>query len=418
MHIVFFNRSYYPDREATGQFLTELAEDLASKGEAVSIVCGSSRYVRRKPGLLPLGVEVRNGVRIVRVSSTRLPKGVFLFRLINLGSYFAGCLLAVLFVARPDVVVCQTDPPLLPLVGGLYARLCRARFIFSINDLYPDVAVELGEISSPLWLRLLAFATSFGLRRAELVTVLGEDMKAKVIKKGCPPAKIVVTPHWVDTTLVRPYKEGNAFRREHGFQPSDFIVMYSGNLGLSQRLDEVLGVAADLGGLADLHFVIVGEGARKVRLQGVARQLLLDGKVWFLPRQPMERLGESLSAADLHLVPLAPGVAGSVVPSKVYGIMASATPFLAICDRQSHVARIAEEYQCGLWCPPNSRSKLRERIEFAYKNRDQLDTMGRNGRWAAERVFQRRIATEQFHLLMMSLAQRRGCQDAHMAANK
>jgi len=418
MHIVFFNRSCYPDDEASGQFLIELTEDLASKGEAVSIVCGSSRYVRRKPGLLPLWVEVRNGVRIVRVSSTRLPKGVFLFRLINLGSYFAGCLLAVLFIARPDVVVCQTDPPLLPLVGGLYARLCGARFVFSINDLYPDVAVELGEISNPFWLRLLAFATSFGLRRAELVTVLGEDMKAKVIKKGCPPAKVVVTPYWVDTTLVRPCKEGNAFRREHGFKPSDFIVMYSGNLGLSQNLEDVMQVARDFQHLEDVHFVIVGEGVKKAKLQSIARELMLDGKVRFLPYQPREHLHESLSAADLHLVPLAPGVAGSVVPSKVYGIMASATPFLAICNRQSHVARIAEEYQCGLWCPPDSLSKLRERIEFAYNNRGRLETLGRNGRWAAEHVFQRRIATEQFRLLMMSLVQGRRCQDAHVAANK
>jgi len=403
MHIVFFNRSYHPDPEASGQFLTELAEDLAARGERVSVVCGRSYHARDRCGLRPLRITVRNDVRVIRVSSTRLPKSAFPLRLVNLASYLAGCLLALLFLRRPDIVVSQTDPPLLPLLAGAYGRLAGARFVFTINDLYPDVAVELGEISSPLWLRLLEVATGFGLRVADRVVVLGEDMRAKVIRNGCPPGKIALVRSWVDPTCIAPRKKNNTFRRENGLSPSEFVVMYSGNLGLSQNLEHLLHAAKACRDVEGLRFVIVGEGARKGRLRHLAEQLQLDGKVLFLPYQPKERLAESLSAADLHFIPLARGVAGSIVPSKVYGIMASGTAYLAAMDSESEVASIGRRHGCGLWCQPDCPDRLKERVEFALGHRRLLRAMGRNGRRAAEGEFSRAAATGRYHELLASL---------------
>ena len=404
MHIVFFNRSYYPDPEASGQFLTELAEDLAAKGEDVSVVCGTSYHVKQKHRRLPLEVQTRNGVRVIRVPNTQLPKSSFIGRLVNLGTYLAGCLLALCVLRRPDVVVSQTDPPLLPVVAVPYAKLSRARFIFAINDLYPDVAVALGEISNPLWLKLLDFASRFGLRHADVVTVLGEDMKSKVMAKGCPARKIAVTRHWADLDRIRPRKEQNEFRQKHGFVPSDLIIMYSGNVGLSQRLEDLLHVARELRESENVYFLIVGEGAYKERLKAIAAQLELNGKVRFFPYQAKERLDQSLSAADLHLIPLARGVAGSLVPCKMYGIMASGTPYLAIMDGDSEAVHIAEQYECGFHCPPNSRAELKGHIEFAIRNRALLHAMGRNGRRAAEQEFSRSVASERYHMLIRSVA--------------
>lgn len=394
MHIVFFNRSYYPGPGATGRYLAQLSEHLASEGHEVSVVCGKND---RGPGKrLPLSVQVerRKRLRVVRVSCARLPKHFLPFRLMNLGTYFLGSLLALFWVPRPDLVVSLTDPPLLPLLAAVYARLMGARFAFAVNDLYPDVAVELGEMSSVFWQSLLKLATSVGFRYSDLVTVLGEDMKAKALRRGCPVGKIAVTPYWADADQVRPRKEHNEFRHEHGFGPSDFLVMYSGNLGLSQKLEDVLHVAREFGDHDDIQFVFIGEGANKSRLERLAEELGLDGKAWFFPYQPEDRLEQSLSAADLHLIPLAPGVAGSVVPCKMYGIMASGTAYLAAMDLESDVVRVAAEHRCGLWCPPSSRAALKERIAFAYANRDLLAEMGRNGRRVAEQVFcrEKRIA--------------------------
>jgi len=403
LHVVFFNRSYHPDPEATGQYLTELAEDLVAQGLKVSVVCGRSYHVRGKWGFRFLRVQRLNGVRVIRVFNTQLAKSSFLLRLTNLGTYFAGCLAALFFLPIPDVVVSLTDPPLLPLLAGAYACLVRAPFVFLINDLYPDIGVELGQISNPVWVKLLGLATSFGLRRAERVIVLGEDMKEKVLKKGCRAQKIALLPYWADTQRIRPCKERNPFRAEHDLKPSDFIVMYSGNLGLSQNLEDVLRVAGAFKNCENVHFVIVGEGARKDSLRHLCSELGLNGRVLFLPYQPRERLAQSLSAANLHLVPLAGGVAGSIVPSKTYGIMASGTPFVAIMDREAETARIAERYQCGLWCRPNSPDELKERIEFARAHPALMSAMGRNGRRAAEREYSRHRGTGRYCKLLKAL---------------
>jgi len=403
MHIVFFNRSYYPDPEATGQYLTELAEDLVARGEKVSVICGRSYHIKKRWGLLPVKVTTRNGVRVVRAFNTQLPKRSFACRLINLGTYFVNCLLAMLLVPRPDVVVSMTDPPLLPFLAGLYARLTRARFVFAINDLYPDVGIELGAIANPVWLALLERATSFGLRQADVVTVLGDDMKQRVLRKGCPAERIRVHPYWVDCTSVRPCGRDNAFSARHGLAPSDFVVMYSGNLGLSQNLEGLLQVAAQLKHVPGLRFMIVGEGAAKTRLQAMAAELHLDGLVHFLPYQPRETLAQSLSAADLHLIPLAQGVAGCIVPCKVYGILAAGTPYVAIMDREGDVARLAEEHDCGFWCPPDSPARLKDIIEHCRANRDELERMGRNARRLAETRFARDASTRRRHEFFQSL---------------
>lgn len=404
MHVVFFNRSYYPDPEASGQFLTELAEDLARKGERVTVVCGTSYHLDGRRRLPLPRLETHNGVRIVRIWNTRLPKSRLAFRMLNLATYLAGCLLGLCLLRRPDVVVCLTDPPLLPLLAGPYARLAGARFVFAINDLYPDVAVGLNRISNPLLLKLLETATQCGLRHAQVVTVLGEDMKARLLRKRCPAGKVVIMHHWADVDRIRPRKEGNEFRREHGFKPSDFLLMYSGNVGLSQGLEDLLHAVGGLEDSGGLHLLIVGEGADKGRLQAVAAGLGLGDRVRFLPYQPKERLDQSLSAADLHVIPMSRGVTGLLVPSKAYGIMASGTPYLAVMDEGGEVARLARRHLCGLWCPPGSVAELSLRLKSALRDREMLAVMGANGRRAAETEFSRGAASERYHRLFCSLS--------------
>ena len=201
-------------------------------------------------------------------------------------------------------------------------RSYRAKFVFYLQDLYPDVGVALGRIKHPLLVKLLEASTRRILFAADEVVVLGEDMRRRVLGKGYPHAdRIHVIPNWVDTTQVQPCAEPNPFRERHQLD-GRFVVMFSGNLGLSQGLERVIDVAAELAGDERIRFVFVGEGAAKADVMAKARALGLNN-VLFLPYQPKGDLSASLSGADVHLVPLARGLAGLIVPSKVYGIMAA-----------------------------------------------------------------------------------------------
>src|SRR5262249_20606491 len=147
--------------------------------------------------------------------------------------------------------------------------------------------------------------------------------------------RIAVTPDWVDCEQIRPLSS-NAFRSEFG---DKFVVMYSGNLGLSQQLDTVISAADRLRNDSRVLFAFIGEGARKKWLMDRAARLELPN-VLFMTYRPKEKLAESLGAADVHLIPLAPGTGGCMVPSKVYGILAAGRPFVAIMEPSAEIARL------------------------------------------------------------------------------
>src|SRR5439155_9091216 len=127
----------------------------------------------------------------------------------------------------------------------------------------------------------------------------------------------------------------------------------------------------------------VGEGAAKAELEARAARLGLRN-VTFLPYQPKERLSESLGAADLHLIPLRRGLAGCIVPSKLYGILAAGRPYLAAVDADSEVAQVTREHGTGVLTEPDDTDGLVEAIRWCAANRDELLAMGRRGRRPAE----------------------------------
>jgi colanic acid biosynthesis glycosyl transferase WcaI len=399
MRLLFLNRSFWPDPEATGQLLTELCADLRHEHD-VSVIAGPSYHVST-----PLrGLwrhDALDGVDIIRTWGTVFPKRRLLARLLNLGSYYALAAAAALRSARPDVVIAETDPPLLGLLGTLLQARWRCRFLYYCQDIYPDIAEVTGGIRSRPLLALLARANRLAYQRADLIVVLGEDMRRRLMSKGVPPGRIVVLPNWVDCSVIRPLSQ-NGFRSQFG---NKFVVMYSGNLGLSQQLESVMEAARQLRDNGRVVFAFIGEGARKPWLEQRAHRDGL-GNVCFLPYQPKQALAESLGAADLHLVPLQAGLAGCMVPSKVYGILAAGRPYVAMMDHDADVAMLARESRLGFVCPPGDAAALARVISEAVANPDELRAMGLRARAVAERCFDRPLLTRRFGQLVAGLERR------------
>ena len=205
--------------------------------------------------------------------------------------------------------------------------------------------------------------------------VLGNDMRAVLSAADIPNERIVCLPNWADTTRIYPIRTGNAFRQRHGLD-GKFVVMYSGNLGLSQNLDELL-VAADLLRERDeIQFVLVGDGASRARLEQTARDKQLNN-VRFLPYQPQAELAHSLSAADLHLVPLDARVTGCIVPSKLYGILAAGVPSLVVADDRCEASRVIRESGAGWVVSPGDPEFIARTIARCAENPRELEDASR-----------------------------------------
>ena len=227
--VLFLNRSYWPDEEATGQLLTELCEDLAGTFD-VTVIADRPRGAPADAEYHRCAKDIRRGVRIRRVRTTRFSKRSLTGRIINYLSFLAGAFWAALWVKRPAVVVVETDPPLLCLIGWYLQRVRHTKLVICLQDIHPDIAIALGKLTDGVMLRALRRLIVHTYRRADCVTVLSRDMRQRIIEAGVEPRRVVCIPNWADTTVVRPIKRDNPFRTQHGLD-GHFIAMYSGNLG-------------------------------------------------------------------------------------------------------------------------------------------------------------------------------------------
>lgn len=399
MRICFFNRSYYPDLGATGQLLTELAEDLVHHyGCKVSVVAGPPLVGAdglRPRGWVPVRRELHRGVEIFRAGGTTFRPRGFAGRAGNYLSYFLCACLAGLRVPRSDVVVCLTDPPIIGLAGLLTARRCGARFVFLCQDVFPEVARLLQDFRSETLNEILDRINRFLLRKADRVIALGEMMRKRLVAgKGADPSKVTVIHNWADCSAIAPGEKSNPFSLANGLAKL-FVVMHSGNLGLSQNLDILLDAADRLRHCSDIVVAVVGDGVGREALEARVRSQGLTN-VRFLPYQPKQRLSESFASADVFVISLKPGLAGYIVPSKLYGILAAGRPYVAAVESECEVYAITQKYACGLLAKPGSADDLAEKILMLYHDRALAQRLGEDARQAAL-DFDRSLQVRAYH---------------------
>ena len=399
LRVVFYNRSYYPDFGATGQLLTELCEDLVARfGYDVTVVAGmplaAEQAVEPMRWYRPVRTEMRNGVRILRAWGTSLPTRKFTGRISNYLSYFASAALASFRIGRPDVIVSLTDPPIVSLTAIGAARLTGAKFVFLCQDVFPEVARLLEDFQNAKVEAVLSWVGRFTVKQADRIITLGDTMTRRLkTTKNADARKVTVIHNWSDAEAIQPASKDNPFTREQHLVDR-FVVMHSGNVGQSQDVDALLDVADLLRDLPDVVITIVGEGSRKKHLQSeTARRGLTN--VLFLPYQPKSRLIDSFAAADLFIVSLKRGLAGYIVPSKLYGILVAGRPFIAAIEDDSEAAQIAREHDCGVVVEPGDRQAIADAIRRLHADPTRRAQLAANAR-AAGLVYDRPRAVEAY----------------------
>jgi colanic acid biosynthesis glycosyl transferase WcaI len=390
--LLVLNQYYWPGKEATANLLTELCEALAAEYD-VTVVTGAA------PGQ-PHRAE-RNGVLIVRVRSTAYDRTQLSRRALNYVTYIVGAFREALATPRPDVVMCMTDPPFIGAVAELAARRFRRPILVSTQDVFPEIAVKLGRLTNPFAIVALRLFVNFSLRRADRVVVIGETMKKRVIAKGVRAERIRVISNWGDADRVVPQSRENRWARKHELLDR-FVVMHFGNVGHAQDLDTLVRATTLLRDLDDLVVPIIGVGARLTELQELADTLEAD-KILFLPWQEYERRAEPISAAHLHVVGLALGLAGYIVPSRMWGVLAAGRPVIAAAEDESETAAVVRETGCGVVVPPGNPLRLAQAIREAHDGGYDLEEMGRRAREFAVTRNNRSIAIDRYREVLHEL---------------
>jgi colanic acid biosynthesis glycosyl transferase WcaI len=377
---------YRPEVTSTGTVMTGIAEGLARRF-AVAVICAQPTYSRR--GMRAPAREVNCGVSIERCWSARLDKNRITFRLAN------ACTLAATMVTRltaqvrrGDTVISVTNPPVLPLLATAVALVKRARTVLIVHDVYPEVMTVTGvsgERSAAV--RLLRRAMRWLYSRADRIIVVGRDM-AEVISSQCHDgmARVVVVPNWAELDAVSPAdRSSNRLLSELGLQDR-FVLQYAGNLGRPNDV-EILADAADR--LRDdrrFHLLVIGSGARLPELRREVERRRLDN-VTLLGPLPREEQQVFLNACDAAVHTFVPGMYGLGVPSRMYNVMAAGKPLIAAVDAGSEPALVIEEQRMGWVVPAADGAALASAVRDAMSDPERLAKMGRNGRAAAESLY-------------------------------
>jgi colanic acid biosynthesis glycosyl transferase WcaI len=387
--ILVLNQYYWPGVEATANLLTELCEALAEEHD-VMVIAG-------KAPAAPVR-QVRNEVEIVRVRSTTYERSQLSRRGLNYLTYVVGVLWKGMFARPPDLVICMTDPPFIGAMARIVAARFRAPVLAIAQDVFPEIAVKLGRLHNPIVVHSLRLLVNSSLRSADRVVAIGDTMKRRLEEKGVRSDRIRVIPNWVDVTRVRPAPRDNPWAREHRLIRR-FVVMHSGNVGYAQDLDTLIRACTFLRDLDNLAVRIIGGGARREELVQLARRLEAD-KVRFLHWQPYELRSLSISTADIHVVGLARGLAGYVVPSRLYGVLATGRPVIAAAEEESETAQLVARVGCGVVVRPGDPYALARAIRAAHDGEYDLAEMGRRARVFAESEGDRAIAIGRYEAVL------------------
>ncbi len=407
LHILVLHQHYWPEIAATAQILTDVCEDLARLGHRVTVVCGQPSY-RTHPGdaARPTS-EMHGDVSIERVWTYVPDKRSIPKRLLQYGSYFSASLARSMTRARPDVCLVMSTPPLLLGISGALLRALKSvPFVYSVQDLYPDIAVHLGVLPKRgATVTAIDQVAKLCYRSAAAVVTLSGGMADRLMEKGVSAERVHVVPNWADTDNVVPTARDNALARELGLA-GGFVVQYSGNLGLSQGLEHVLDTAEEVADLP-ITFAFVGDGNAKDGLVRAATSRRL-ANVRFFPPQPRENLSNLLGACDVGLVTMRKGVGTDLVPSKLYGIMAAARPVLASVESHSEVARILRDCDCGWTAEAESKSALASLVRKAFEaSPAERAQLGSRGRIACTTQFTRRALTKRYEEVLVGAARRK-----------
>lgn len=381
MRVILANRYLFPDEAATSRMMSSLAFGLAARGYTVEAVGSRQRH---DGGAGFPAQESINGVRFHRVPTARFGRDRLLGRAVDYATYHFSAGWKLRRLARPgDVVIVGTDPPLFSVTAMLALAGTRANLVNWILDLFPEAAMRLGLLRAESRVsRFLCELRDISLRRARLNVAPIGRMAELLLRRGLPEASLVVMHQWSDGDAIRPIApDENSLRAEWGLRDK-FVVSYCGNFGRVHEFGTILGAAERLRDRADIVFLFVGAGQKKdwIMAQTWRRGL---ANVQMHPLQPRDRLAQTLSAADVHLVSLLPDLEPCSVPSKFYGILAAGRPTIFVGDPDGEIARIIARTGCGTALRIGEEAQLAARLTELADSVSQREQMGA----VARRVF-------------------------------
>lgn len=386
--ILLLTLVFPPDGVSTANLLGHLVDRLRVRGHEFAVVTTTPHYNEDREALasqplrkrwpLVLFQSERRGVPVYHARMRRKGRRL-LGRLVDYAIFHViGTLAALRFGGRYQAVLAPSPPLTIGLQAMLLARLRGVPLIYNVQEIFPDAAVTLGLIRGRLLIRFLEAMERFVYRGSRYVVVISDRFRDALLRKGVPAAKLRVIPNFVDTEFISPRPQENEFSRQHGLA-GKFVILYSGNVGMTQDFDLLLRAAGQLSDLGDVVVVIVGDGSR---LHAVQTEVAARGlhNVRLLPYQPGGLVPDIYATSSICVVPMIARTAYETFPSKIYTIMSAGRTAMVTCESDSELSDVVTKAGCGIAVAPGDVDAFVAGVRRLHADRDALAAYGRAGR--------------------------------------
>mgnify|MGYP002003432227 CR=1 FL=1 len=314
-------------------------------------------------------------------------------------SYTVCSVIELVRMKKSETAIVVSNPPTMVLFLIL-ARLLGKRYIVIIYDIFPDVFVSLGFLSPinpvvKVWCSLNKIAWNGAQGVFTIANRMASNLETQFDSRKTVLGHVAVLPVWVDTNTLKPIpRSKNTFAADLGLK-NKFIVLYSGNMGLSHDINSILEAAKALSNIKEIAFVLIGQGAKwndAVRFQN---EHSLEN-LMVLPFQSEDILPMSLGMADLGIVSLETGAGNVMIPSKTYYYMSVGAAVIGICDIDSELADTLTLAQCGTTVSPGKPQELANIISGLFDNTRKLETFKQSARSHCVKFHRKEVCVKSF----------------------
>lgn len=401
---------FSPDNVSTAQLVAGIAEDLQNYGHEVRVITTTPHYHRdasleaRQPlktcffGILKKSWMGDIPVYHIRMPNKNCSKWLRVISWLIFHGFSTVVGLCIRF--KPDVIFVPSPPLSMGVNAYVLGGLLGAKYIYNVQELYPDIAVNLGIVRNRVVIRLLSAAERFIYNHAAAVTTITDSIDNKVRQRCRQPSAVHMVPNFVDLTEIIEVERNNAFSKMYHIADS-FVVTYAGNLGVPQNLMMLVEMAVLLKDRRNIVFMIIGDGSEKDRLMSIVQEKELPN-IHVVDYQPISMMPCIYATTDVFYVGQQPEAHADGIPSKIYRIFGNKKPILAVTAGDSDLANCIRQAKGGVIVTDNDPGALADTVVSLSESPERVRKYGNNG-YAYVQKFSRTSVSRSYDQLIRSV---------------
>ncbi|MDT3763938.1 glycosyltransferase family 4 protein [Priestia filamentosa] len=369
MKILFLTQFFPPETGAASKRIHGLARHLVNLGHEVYVVTGMPNYpsgkIKKEYQGKKFHFEEIDGIKVFRYYVYVSNKRNTLNRLFNYFSLVFSSLFFLFKRKKVDIIITSSPPLFLGISGVIMSKVKRIPHIFDVRDIWPNIAVEMGEISEQSKAyKLMSSIETYIYKNSSILTVVTKGKKETLVRKGIDKEKVRLISNGFDEEFLD-FPINHQIAEEYGLL-NKFNLLYAGIIGIAQGIDLIIQAAEILKPYSEIQFVLVGTGAELEKMKSLVKEKKLDNIV-FTGEQPHINIRSFLYYSHVALVPLKSDALKDSVPTKLYEALGAGRPVILSASGDSE--EVVKESKGGLVIKPGDVNMLVQSIEKLYKDK-------------------------------------------------